>query len=602
MSTEILKLITAKNNNYFKDRRLEASSSIPTTGTYNTGDIIINTNPINGIYGWICSEAGTPGLWVTIPTAEHVHNYASSNSVGGAATSTIKLTTARDIKIGNTAKSFDGSTNVSWAASEIGSVGADTHDHSSIIANYNATENASTIPTTLADGEVRFDSRVMKTTADLFPYTNNANAIISINKHTGAYNSQLGFSSDGNIYYRNTSATGTAWNMIDFGGDTCIDVSKTNLNNLTTNGVYHGSGLTNSPDGTSNQFYIEVLCKDSTRQHVYQRVTKLNSTLQEIYDRFMRSGVWHPWRCLKIGAGIPTWLGAAEQRTTDIPDTGRYYHASAADYKNIYVIGGSGRNSTFTNTNYCYSTTGNSWSTKTACPTSFRKGSADSYNGKIYVACGEVSSTPSNKFYLYDPSANTWTAKANLKTALKSGTLSSTYSGLVFIGGDNSSGAAVKTVYLYNPSTNTWTTKTNMTAVKRNHCAVSAFNKVYCIGGSTTSTSTSVNTNYCYDVSVNTWSTKAACPVKVSNAYACNYDGKIWYACGSEESEPFNDSYDTNQNLYIYDPDANTWTNKGSLDNKYGGTAECVDNIVYMIGSYFDYSSTAMTMIAYKIE
>ena len=35
------------------------------------------------------------------------------------------------------------------------------------------------------------------------PTTNNANAFINLNKHPGEYNSQLGFSSNGNIYYRN---------------------------------------------------------------------------------------------------------------------------------------------------------------------------------------------------------------------------------------------------------------------------------------------------------------------------------------------------------------------------------------------------------------
>ena len=35
------------------------------------------------------------------------------------------------------------------------------------------------------------------------PTINNANAIITMNKHSGEYNSQLGFSSNGNIYYRN---------------------------------------------------------------------------------------------------------------------------------------------------------------------------------------------------------------------------------------------------------------------------------------------------------------------------------------------------------------------------------------------------------------
>lgn len=39
-------------------------SAPPTTGTYERGDIVYNTNPTAGGYlGWICTAAGTPGTW-----------------------------------------------------------------------------------------------------------------------------------------------------------------------------------------------------------------------------------------------------------------------------------------------------------------------------------------------------------------------------------------------------------------------------------------------------------------------------------------------------------------------------------------------------------
>jgi hypothetical protein len=36
----------------------------------------------------------------------------------------------------------------------------------------------------------------------LFPAGDNSNAILTVNRHGGHYDSQLGFSSDGNMYYR----------------------------------------------------------------------------------------------------------------------------------------------------------------------------------------------------------------------------------------------------------------------------------------------------------------------------------------------------------------------------------------------------------------
>lgn len=42
---------------------------IPTVGTWNKNDIIINTNPSEGQpFGWVCVQAGTPGTWKAIST------------------------------------------------------------------------------------------------------------------------------------------------------------------------------------------------------------------------------------------------------------------------------------------------------------------------------------------------------------------------------------------------------------------------------------------------------------------------------------------------------------------------------------------------------
>lgn len=52
--------------------------------------------------------------------SSHTHNYAGSSSAGGAADSAVKLNTARNITIGNSTKSFDGTTNLNWSLNEIG--------------------------------------------------------------------------------------------------------------------------------------------------------------------------------------------------------------------------------------------------------------------------------------------------------------------------------------------------------------------------------------------------------------------------------------------------------------------------------------------------
>ena len=61
--------------------------------------------------------------------SSHTHNYAGSSSAGGAATSAVKLNTARTLKIGSSGKTFDGSADVTWTLSEIGAA-ASSHSHS----------------------------------------------------------------------------------------------------------------------------------------------------------------------------------------------------------------------------------------------------------------------------------------------------------------------------------------------------------------------------------------------------------------------------------------------------------------------------------------
>lgn len=83
------------------------------------------------------------------------------------------------------------------------------HSHSYITASL----SSSAVPTKAADGRVEFYYNVNNGLANNMPSTNNANAIISLSRHVGDYPSQLGFSSDGNIYYREGVGT-TAWKTI----------------------------------------------------------------------------------------------------------------------------------------------------------------------------------------------------------------------------------------------------------------------------------------------------------------------------------------------------------------------------------------------------
>lgn len=50
----------------FEGKLFEVAASYPTSGSYRLGDIVWNSQPKpTGYVGWICTKAGTPGLWKT---------------------------------------------------------------------------------------------------------------------------------------------------------------------------------------------------------------------------------------------------------------------------------------------------------------------------------------------------------------------------------------------------------------------------------------------------------------------------------------------------------------------------------------------------------
>jgi hypothetical protein len=84
-----------------------------------------------------------------------------------------------------------------------------SHNHTVI----QGTSSTSAVPGKANDGFCEFYYTVNNGLANNMPSSNNANAIISISRHAGDYTSQLGFSSNGNLYYRE-GVGATAWKTI----------------------------------------------------------------------------------------------------------------------------------------------------------------------------------------------------------------------------------------------------------------------------------------------------------------------------------------------------------------------------------------------------
>lgn len=104
-----------------------------------------------------------------------------------------------------------------------------SHTHSTITAMTGTSWSTATRNIT-TDCKFEFSSHVSGNATGLFPKSNNANAIISFNRHTGDYTSQLGFSSNGKLYYRYSNGSAltdaSAWEQIytSVNKPTCSDI------------------------------------------------------------------------------------------------------------------------------------------------------------------------------------------------------------------------------------------------------------------------------------------------------------------------------------------------------------------------------------------
>jgi hypothetical protein len=75
-----------------------------------------------------------------------------------------------------------------------------SHEHTKLVAS------GVGITTQLGTGTLAYTGQIGTGNTGLFSTINNANSIITVNKHSGDYYSQLGFSSNGRMYYRNYNA------------------------------------------------------------------------------------------------------------------------------------------------------------------------------------------------------------------------------------------------------------------------------------------------------------------------------------------------------------------------------------------------------------
>lgn len=203
----------------------------------------------------------TFGAWAKIATVADIEALDVSNITGFGNTKTLATLTETDGKIAATFQdiafpvtSVAGKTGaVTLAKGDVGLGNVDNTADANKSVNYatsagllagTARNNTTGMTTDPGTGKINYSYDVYYNTTGMFNATNNANSIMTIKRHSGNYFSQIGFSSDGRMYYRDfenaTLNTTTAWSKIAFTSDI-----PTNLNQLTNGpGYVTSSGVT----------------------------------------------------------------------------------------------------------------------------------------------------------------------------------------------------------------------------------------------------------------------------------------------------------------------------------------------------------------------
>ena len=75
-----LRVYVSKNEaSYFLNNSMSIASGPPTEGYHNVGDIIISSIQKESIFGWVCTESGTPGRWDIICDVIEIKNDIEMN-------------------------------------------------------------------------------------------------------------------------------------------------------------------------------------------------------------------------------------------------------------------------------------------------------------------------------------------------------------------------------------------------------------------------------------------------------------------------------------------------------------------------------------------
>ena len=310
-----------------------------TTGTITTQDTKY-THPTGAGYNHIPAGGSSNQVlrWKSSGVAEWSDDKGTTYTAGSGISisgTTINNSGVRSITTGSTNGTI--SVNMNGTASDVAVKGlgsaaytassayaAVSHDHSSL---FGVAKGTTGIDTAMRAGRIEYDFDINTGVANLFPAINNANSLLAMNRHsssTDMYQSQLGFSSNGNIYYRYTNGESlgstTTWKQIAFtdsiASASSADKLSTGTTGSTTQPVYFNDGVPTAI--TANIGSVDV--------PIYMSNGTITASTKKFSDYLPLSGG-------TITGGL-NFTGSGTARTTFINHNGMHIKADTGGWAN----------------------------------------------------------------------------------------------------------------------------------------------------------------------------------------------------------------------------------------------------------------------------
>jgi N-acetylneuraminic acid mutarotase len=268
-------------------------------------------------------------------------------------------------------------------------------------------------------------------------------------------------------------------------------------------------------------------------------------------------------------AGAGTWVTRANM-TSDRWGIATATLRNSSGQSILYAIGGStASNQPPGNTHRAlarvaaYNASTNTWASRAPLPVGlYEPNGAGVINGKIYVSGGRMTGDKnfSSSLYVYNPATNTWTKKHSMPEVSWGG-ITGVINGKLYVltceAAEDCSQVSKLVLYRYNPSTDQWTFLSVTPIVLGRPMGGVIGGKLYAVGGPN-------GALLVYDPVANSWTQKASLTGggRLSGAGVA-YHGQLYIIGG------FDASGTTSHKTSVYDPATNTWSNKADVPGNH---------------------------------